>query len=96
MKAGLIVAVLVLAACSPQEVADKVIARTAEGVISTAVGPQAARCVVDNASPAELREIAVDVGVEAGTSTMVNIMAIARRPATMSCLLASGVGQLRG
>ncbi len=96
MKAGWIVAVLALAACNPQEIADKVVARTAEGVISSAVGPQAARCVVDNASPAELRAIAVDTGVSVGTTTMVNIMAIARRPATMSCLVASGVGPLRG
>ncbi|MEO8241729.1 MAG: hypothetical protein ABI832_05410 [bacterium] len=96
MRVGWIVVGLALAACNPQEVADKVVARTAEGVVSAAVGPQAARCVVDNASPAELRALAVDVGVEAGTTTMVNIMTIARRPETLSCLVASGVGPLRG
>lgn len=80
-----------LAGCDPRELADKAVARTAEAVIAPVLGQQAARCVVENGSPAELREIARDVGVEAGTSTMANILAIARRPATLACFAREGV-----
>jgi hypothetical protein len=82
---------LTLAACDPRELADKAVARTAEAVIAPVLGDRAARCVVENGSPAELREIARDVGVEAGTSTMANILAIARRPATLACFAREGV-----
>jgi hypothetical protein len=94
MKLRMIMAMLVLAACDPQAVADKVVARTAEQVISPVVGAGAARCIVDNGSPAELREIARDIGVEAGTSTVANIMAIARRPETLACFVQNGVSPL--
>lgn len=87
-------AALLLAGCDPQVVADKVAARTAEAVIAPVVGDQATRCIVDNASPAELRGLAVDVGVEAGTTTLANIRAIAARPATLACLAAAGVAQV--
>jgi hypothetical protein len=94
MKIRMILALLVLAACDPQVLADKAVARTAEAVISPVVGPGAARCIVDNGSPAELREIARDIGVEAGTSTVANIMTIARRPETLACFVQNGVSPL--
>lgn len=96
MKVWGMVAVLVLAGCDPQVVVDKAVARTAESVIAPVVGPGAARCIVENGSPEELRAIAVDIGVEAGSSTVANIMAIARRPATLACFGQSGVVPLRG
>ena len=95
MKLKLIVAVLALAGCDATAIADKAVARTAEAVIAPVMGPQAARCIVDNGSPEELRAIAVDFGVEAGTSTVANIMQIARRPQTLACFATSGVGPLR-
>ena len=97
MKVWGMAAVLVLvAACDPQAVVDKAVARTAESVIAPVVGPGAARCIVENGSPDELRAIAVDIGVEAGSSTVANIMEIARRPATLACFVQSGVVPLRG
>jgi hypothetical protein len=93
MRVKLVVALLVLAACDPQVVVDKAVARTAEAVIAPVVGPVAARCVVENGTPEELRAIAVDIGVEAGTSTVANIGAIARRPATLACIAQGALGQ---
>ena len=85
---------VVLAACSPQEMVDKAVARTAESVITPVVGPVAARCIVEIGTPAELRAIAVDYGVEAGTSTVDNILAIAKRPAAANCIAQAGITQL--
>ncbi len=95
MKPLLLLAALSLCACDPQILADKAVARTAETVISPVVGPQATSCIVSNASPAELQALAVDVGVEAGTSTIANIKAIATRPATLACLAAAGLPQVQ-
>jgi hypothetical protein len=95
MKLKLTLAVLALAACDPQVVVDKAVARTAEAVIAPVMGPQAARCIVDNGSPDELQAIARDIGVEAGTLTVANIMKIARRPETLACFAASGAVPLR-
>ena len=96
MKALLLPAVLLLGACDPRAMADKFVARTAESVIAPVVGDAATRCIVDNASPAELRALAVDVGVAAGSATVANIMAIANRPATISCLAAAGLPPVKG
>ena len=95
MKFRMMAVALALAACNPQEVADKAVARTAEAVISPVVGPGAARCIVENGTRDELRAIAVDIGVEAGTSTVANIMRIAGRPETLACFATSGVVPLR-
>ena len=94
MKAGWILAALALAACSPQEIADKAVARTAQTVIEPVVGPEAALCIVEAAGPEELRQIAMDYGVEAGTTTVANIVAIAKRPAAANCIAQAGITQL--
>ena len=86
MKFRMTVAMVALAACDPRVLVDKAVARTAEAVIAPVVGPVAARCIALNGTPEELRAIAVDVGVEAGTSTVANIQSIARRPATLACI----------
>ena len=83
-----------LAACSPQDVADKIGRRTAETVVRPIVddrlaGPQAdaaTRCVVQNASAAEVQSLARDVGVYAGTSTEATVWAIVARSETQACL----------
>ena len=79
-------ACLALTACSPQKVVDKVVARTAETVISPVTGPDVARCVVDHADPSELEVLARDVGVRAGTRTLAIIQGILNRPDTQKCL----------
>lgn len=95
MKLKMLAASMALAACDPQVVVDKAVARTAEAVIAPVMGPQAARCIADNGSPQELQVVARDIGVEAGTATVANIMVIARRPATLACFAASGAVPLR-
>lgn len=92
-------AALTIAACSPQEVADKVGRRTAETVVRPIVdnrlaGPQAdaaTACVVQNATAQEIQALVRDVGVYAGTSTEATVWAIVARSETQSCLAASGV-----
>lgn len=86
MKAVWVLAAFVVAGCDPQQMADKVVARTAQSVIAPVVGDRAALCIVEGANPAELRAIAVDYGVEAGTTTVANITRIATRPAVASCI----------
>jgi hypothetical protein len=93
---------LALAACDPAELADKAVRRTAESVVYPVVnidmpaGPAqvATGCILDAAGPDELRLLARDVGVEAGTSTKATIRNIALRPAAQSCFAAGGVPPL--
>lgn len=80
-----------LAACDPQEVVDKTIARTAETVIAGVTGDAAAGCVVDNGQPAELEVLARDIGVQAGSRTKAIIRGIVDRPETQKCLTRAGV-----
>lgn len=97
-----LLAVLLLAACDPAEVTDKVVRRAAEQVVFPVVnrdmpaGPAqaATTCILDAASPADLQALARDVGVEAGTLTVQNIRTIAARPAAQSCFAAAGVPPL--
>lgn len=98
LPAALAVLVL-LAACDPAELADKAVRRTAQSVVFPVVnldmpaGPAeaATECILNAASPDELRLLARDVGVEAGTSTKATIRDIALRPAAQSCFAAAGV-----
>ena len=93
-----------LAACDPQALADKVLARTAESVVrpvlaqelSAAQADAATRCVIQAASPAEIEALSRDVGVSAGSLTVARIRAIALRPATAACFAANGVPALKG
>jgi hypothetical protein len=92
-------ALVLLAACDPAELADKAVRRTAQSVVFPVVnldmpaGPAeaATECILNAASPDELRLLARDVGVEAGTSTKATIRDIALRPAAQSCFAAAGV-----
>jgi hypothetical protein len=49
---------------------------------------------VAQASPAELRAIAADIGVMAGTQTIENIRNLALRPQAVQCFVASSVPAL--
>lgn len=92
------IACLALAACSPQEMADDLTRQAAEQVILPVVGEVmpaaqakgAATCILQNATIEETRTLARDVGVEAGTATVDNILAIAGRPGTLACFRSLG------
>ncbi|MDO9639877.1 MAG: hypothetical protein Q7J44_15170 [Pseudotabrizicola sp.] len=95
---------LALAACSPQDMADKVARTAARSVVVPVVqqympGPAAegvATCIIDNANAAEISSLARDVGTRAGTSTVQTVMTVAQRPATLQCLATSGLPRLAG
>lgn len=99
MKRALLM--LALAACSPQDMADKAVARAAEAVILPVVDDTLSqgqaegvtRCIVENAQLSELQSLARDIGTVAGTSTISTITGIATRPATLTCIAAKGLPQ---
>jgi hypothetical protein len=103
MRALGVFALLLLAACDPQLVADKVLARTAESVVQPVLAREmngvqadaATRCVIQSADPYEIEQLARDVGVSAGSSTVATIRAISLRPATAACFAANGVPPLK-
>ncbi|WP_431300825.1 hypothetical protein [Tabrizicola sp. BL-A-41-H6] len=103
MRWAILLAVLPLAACDPQVFADKTMRQVAEQVVLPVVnldmpaGPAqlATNCILDAASPDEVRLLARDVGVEAGTSTMATIREIALRPSAQACYSANGVPPIR-
>lgn len=92
-------AVLALAGCDPQVAADAVARRAAATVVlpvaqrdlPTPQARQVTGCIIQNASEAEVQNLARDVAVVAGTLTQANIRAIAVRPATQACFAANGV-----
>ncbi|RYI33696.1 MAG: hypothetical protein EON48_02650 [Acetobacteraceae bacterium] len=94
---------LVLTACDPAEVVDSALRRTAFTVVNPVVSidmpaepaRNATNCILDAASEEELKLLARDVGVEAGTSTKANIRGIAVRPAAQACYSANGVPPVR-
>lgn len=93
-----------LAACNPMELADQATQRAANAVIVSVlsqelpapVANRAAGCIVDAASPAELRAIAADFGVSAGTQTVENIRNLALRPQAVNCFVAASVPAIMG
>lgn len=104
MRFALALAALVLAAaCDPGAVADKALKRTVETVVFPVVnldmpaGPaQAATgCILAEATPDELKLLARDVGVAAGTSTKATIRGIALRPGAQACFAGAGVPPIR-
>ena len=104
MRAVLLLALIVLAACDPQALANKALRRTAESVVMpvvsrdmpSGVAEVATRCILDSASAYEIESLARDVGVEAGTLTVQTIRSIAQRPAVAGCFASGGVPPLRG
>jgi hypothetical protein len=96
-------ALVLVAACDPGEVADKALERTARTVVFPVVnidmpaGPaqSATDCILAEATSDELRLLARDVGVVAGTSTKALIRSIALRPGAQACFTAAGVPPIR-
>lgn len=101
---GALVAVSLLAACDPQVLADKAMRRTAETVVRPVlarelpgnVAEAATQCVLGAAGTDEIRALARDVGVEAGTLTVQNIRNLATRPSAAACFARNGVPPLKG
>jgi hypothetical protein len=101
---GFLAVVVLLTACDASETVDKAMRRTAETVIEPVVdeylpGDQArvaTLCIVENANSDDLRLLVRDVAVEAGTSTVANVLDIALRPETQACLVREGVPLLGG
>jgi hypothetical protein len=98
-----LVAMTVVAGCDPAELLDSTLKRTAHSVVFPVVNIDmpaeparlATKCIIDVASEEELKLLARDVGVEAGTSTKATIRDIAVRPAAQACYAASGVPPIR-
>ncbi|NGM47316.1 hypothetical protein G5B31_17400 [Rhodobacter sp. SGA-6-6] len=98
-KTLLPLAVLALAACDPQAMADNTARRAAADVVEAVVmrempaapAKAATECILQAASIEEVRALAADFGVEAGTLTKENIRNLATRPAAKACFAASGV-----
>jgi hypothetical protein len=96
--------VFLLAACDPGELVDSALKRTAFSVVNPVVNIDmpaeparlATNCILDAASQEELRLLARDVGVEAGTATKATIRDIAIRPAAQACYSANGVPPVVG
>ncbi|MGA0540441.1 hypothetical protein [Neotabrizicola sp. VNH66] len=95
--------VLALSACDPQALADKTARNMAQDVVLRVVsidlqGPTAqaaTECILNAADMPEVRMLARDYGVEAGSQTKENIRNIALRPAAQSCFAGRGVPQVR-
>ncbi|MCB6178509.1 hypothetical protein LHP98_10235 [Rhodobacter sp. Har01] len=96
-------ALLPLAACDPQEMADKTVRRAAYDVVFPVVNRDmpaglaaaATDCILNAASMPEVRMLARDVGVEAGTQTKENIRNLALTPSAQACFAAAGVPPLK-
>jgi hypothetical protein len=85
-------ALVVLSACDPGELVDSALKRTAFSVVNPVVNID---MPAEPASQEELKLLARDVGVEAGTATRATIRDIAIRPAAQSCYAANGVPPVR-
>lgn len=103
MRSVAVAAVMVLAACDPQQVADQAGRRIAATVVlpvvqlemPTELAQRATDCIVRNASAAEVQALARDVAVVAGSSTKATIRGIALRPEAAACFAANGVPPVR-
>ena len=101
--ATLLICLPFIAACDPQKIADDTTRRMAGDVVEAVVlrdmpaapAKAATECILQAASVEEVRAIAADYGVEAGTLTKENIRNLALRPAAQSCFAASGVPPVR-
>lgn len=95
----LMLAFVALAACDPAQVADKVGRRAADTVVRPIMADYlpagqsetATRCIVDNASAEDVKALAQDVGVGAGSRTVANVMRIAATPGAAACLMAANI-----
>lgn len=100
----IVASALMLAACSPQTVADNVARSAARSVVNPVVAQYmpsgqaeaATNCIIDNADAGELSTLARDIGTRAGTTTVQIVARVASRPSTMQCLGSQGLPALTG
>lgn len=93
-----------LTACNPMDLANAATKRAAKAVVvpvlaqelPAPVAEKAADCILGAATPEELRALAADIGVSAGTRTVENITNLATRPAATQCMAAAAVPALAG
>lgn len=103
MRYAVLTCLILLPACDPQVFADKTARQIAETVVRPVVnvnmpaGPAqvATDCILAAASPEEIRLLARDVGVEAGTLTRSTIRGIALRPSAQACFAANSLPPVR-
>lgn len=103
MVAFPLAAMMMVAGCDPAKVVDDALKRTAYTVVFPVVNVdmpseparKATNCILDAANEDELKRLARDVGVEAGSSTTATIREIAVRPAAQACFAANGVPPIR-
>lgn len=99
MRALILMPLVLLAACSPRDMADSMTRKTAGTVVQPVVaqwmtGPQADQatgCITAAASPEELQLLLRDIGTRAGTDTVRNVKAIAKKPQAQACLAGLGL-----
>lgn len=98
-----LVATVIVSACDPARVVGDALKRTAHTVVFPVINidmpaepaRKATNCILDASSEEELKLLARDVGVEAGTSTKATIREIALRPAAQACFAANGVPPIK-
>ena len=98
-----LVALFALSACDPAELVDDALKRTAYTVVFPVINidmpaepaRKGTNCILDAANEEELKLLARDVGVEAGTATKATIRSIALRPAAQACFAANGLPPVR-
>jgi hypothetical protein len=94
--------ILLLAACSPQEVADDLTRRSAGTVVQPVVGqympaPQAqaaTACITEAATPDQINLLLRDIGTRAGTDTVRRVKTIAATPQVQACFAQGGLPPL--
>ena len=88
-----------LAGCGPDTIARKMAADVVRPAVAREMpaGPAeaATECILQAASLPEIRALASDYGVEAGTQTVENIRNLALRPSAQACFAANGVPPVR-
>ena len=90
MRMGLIIglALVALSACTQinTRAAETVVRPVVSKGLTGAQAEVATQCVISNATPTELAELARDVGVYAGSLTEQRVLEIIKRPATSACI----------
>lgn len=103
-RAGLGLGLLLLVACNPQDAADAITRQAAASVATPLVEnfmppAQAAgvvSCLLDAATPAEIRSLAQHVGTTGSTVPLRLLVTVGTRPEAVQCLIASNLPHLPG
>lgn len=97
-------ALAALAACSPQDAADAVARQAAASVaiplverfMQPAQAAGVVNCLLDAATPSEIRGLAQNVGTSGGTIPLQTLITVASRPQAISCVASAGLPRLPG